>query len=108
MLAVIKTGGKQYLVSPGDNRTWNDLIAEQDAPENDTGLLVTEKKAETMKALNTLKATERDIIERRFGFQGEVETLKEIAKKYNLSRERIRQIEHQALKKLMKGRLKAM
>ena len=96
------------LVSPGDNRTWNDLIAEQDAPENDTGLLVTEKKVETMKALNTLKATERDIIERRFGFQGEVETLKEIAKKYNLSRERIRQIEHQALKKLMKGRLKAM
>ena len=55
-----------------------------------------------------MKATERDIIERRFGFQGEVETLKEIAKKYNLSRERIRQIEHQALKKLMKGRLKAM
>ncbi|MDO8655835.1 MAG: sigma-70 family RNA polymerase sigma factor [Nanoarchaeota archaeon] len=92
-------------VSEGDHRTWADFMTEQNTPTTDSGMLNTERTVESAKALNTLKASERDIIERRFGFQGEVETLNQIGEKYNLSRERIRQIENQALKKLRKGRL---
>lgn len=48
-----------------------------------------------------LNPRERGIIERRFGFNnGEINTLEEIGKVYGVTRERIRQIESKALKKL--------
>ena len=43
-----------------------------------------------------------DIIKRRFGFGGVEETLEEIGRDYGVTRERIRQLEAQALKKLKK------
>jgi hypothetical protein len=46
-----------------------------------------------------LNQRERDIIFRRFGFKGEEETLEELAQDYNLTRERIRQIQEKVLKK---------
>ncbi len=51
--------------------------------------------------LNKLNAREREIIEMRFGLQdGEVHTLNEAAKCFSITRERVRQIEAVALKKL--------
>jgi hypothetical protein len=47
-----------------------------------------------------LSQRERDIIFRRFGFEGEEETLEEVAQDYNLTRERIRQIQERALEKI--------
>jgi hypothetical protein len=47
-----------------------------------------------------LNQRERDIIFRRFGFEGEEETLEELAQDYNLTRERIRQIQEKALEKI--------
>ena len=48
-----------------------------------------------------LKPIERDVISRHFGLNGRQPlTLKEIGEKYNLTKERIRQIEHTALDKL--------
>jgi RNA polymerase primary sigma factor len=48
-----------------------------------------------------LKPIERDVISRHFGLNGKTPlTLKEIGEKYNLTKERIRQIEHSALDKL--------
>jgi RNA polymerase primary sigma factor len=48
-----------------------------------------------------LKPIERDVISRHFGLDGKTPlTLKEIGEKYNLTKERIRQIEHSALDKL--------
>ena len=48
-----------------------------------------------------LKPIERDVIRRHFGLNGRRSlTLKEIGEKYNLTKERIRQIEHTALDKL--------
>jgi hypothetical protein len=46
-----------------------------------------------------LNQRERDIIFRRFGFKGEEETLEELAEDYNLTRERIRQIQKKVLEK---------
>ena len=49
-----------------------------------------------------LSEKEREILKLRFGFYGQTKTLEEIGRHYNLSRERIRQIERLALKKLLK------
>lgn len=51
--------------------------------------------------LNTLSERERRIIELRFGFtDGRQHTLEEVGKEFNLTKERIRQLEASALKKL--------
>ena len=53
------------------------------------------------KALGTLKEREERILRLRYGFDDSIPmTLEAIAKEYNLSRERIRQIETKALRKL--------
>lgn len=53
------------------------------------------------KALDGLKEREKDIIIERFGFKdGENKTLEEVGKKYGVTRERIRQIEAKAMKRL--------
>ena len=51
--------------------------------------------------LNTLSERERKIIELRFGFtDGRQHTLEEVGKEFNITKERIRQLEASALKKL--------
>lgn len=51
--------------------------------------------------MRKLKPIERDVISRHFGLNGKrALTLKEIGERYNLTKERIRQIEHTALDKL--------
>jgi RNA polymerase sigma factor (sigma-70 family) len=53
--------------------------------------------------LSTLKPREEKILRLRFGFQdGQFRTLDQVAKKYGLTRERIRQLEKAALEKLAK------
>jgi RNA polymerase primary sigma factor len=51
--------------------------------------------------LSTLSDKERDIIEMRYGLEGKAPmSLKEIGELYNLTKERIRQIEKKALERL--------
>lgn len=52
------------------------------------------------KALNELTENQRTVIKLRYGFSGEDLTLNDIGKKLNVTRERARQIEERALKKL--------
>ncbi|MCF0235030.1 MAG: sigma-70 family RNA polymerase sigma factor, partial [Thermoguttaceae bacterium] len=53
------------------------------------------------KVLKTLTPREREIIKLRHGFDGGYDyTLEEIGKMYAITRERVRQIEQKALKKL--------
>lgn len=62
---------------------------------------------EVEEKLNELSEMERKIIKMRFGLNGmRVHKLREIGKKFDLSRERIRQIEEKALEKLKKKTLK--
>lgn len=51
-------------------------------------------------ALGTLKPRERQVVEARWGINGESKTLDELGDEFNVSRERIRQVEIKAMRKL--------
>jgi len=78
-----------------------DLIENQSSPDPAdvvSGIIVKESLAKVLKAMDE---RERKVVELRFGFKGEhPRTLEEVAKRFNVSRERIRQIEAKALKKI--------
>ena len=60
-----------------------------------------ELKVDVEKALQLLSPRERDIIERRFGLNDKPrQLLREIGEDYHLTRERIREIEAKAIRKL--------
>ena len=52
--------------------------------------------------LSKLDDRSRDILMRRYGFYGKIETRNEIAKRHSITAERVRQIEKEAMKKLVK------
>ena len=59
------------------------------------------RKATLQRVMGTLSARERRVLELRYGLNGEhPRTLDEVGKTFNVTRERIRQIENQSLKKL--------
>ena len=84
-----------------DDGTLEDLIADpnQDRPDD---RIDNELRAKAIAAvLETLDAREKDIIIARFGLSGvRAKTLDELAAEYKLTKERIRQIEQKALRKL--------
>ena len=93
-------------VSDEDGRKFIDFIqdpnAENRTPADDMvdDAMTTEVRAQ----LDTLKPIEADILRQRFGLDTDKElTLKEIGEKYNLSRERIRQLQEQALTKMRRA-----
>ena len=58
-------------------------------------------KEEIMEVLMSLQPREQEVLELRFGLQdGTCHTLEEVGKRFNVTRERIRQIEAKALRKL--------
>jgi RNA polymerase sigma factor (sigma-70 family) len=60
-------------------------------------------------ALAALTERERDVVMRRFGLDGpQPATLAEVARELGISRERVRQIEKEALAKLRRGDLAAL
>jgi RNA polymerase primary sigma factor len=59
------------------------------------------RRENVRRALDALPAREREVIEMRFGLTGgRPRTLEEVGRAFNVTRERIRQIENHALKKL--------
>ena len=59
------------------------------------------RKENVRKALDALPQREREVIEMRFGLTGaRPYTLEEVGRAFNVTRERIRQIENHTLKKL--------
>ncbi len=90
-------------VGDEDGRRFIDFLQE-DEPTSPYDHLANQKwAAEVRRLLTTLTPIESRIIRWRFGLDDENElTLKEIGDKYNLSRERIRQLQEQALGKIRK------
>jgi RNA polymerase primary sigma factor len=90
-------------VGDEDGRKFIDFLQEENALSPFDHLASRKWSDEVRRLLTTLTPIESRIIRWRFGLDDEDElTLKEIGDKYNLSRERIRQLQEQALGKIRK------
>ena len=89
------------LSSENDANTISDLIKDSKG-ENPERVIINRKLNESIEdVLSTLSEKESKVIKYRFGLEGErPHSLKEIGDKYNLTKERIRQIEKKAISRL--------
>ena len=88
-------------LSEDGDATIGDLIADDGAVMPHEAAAQAELRAATDDALSRLSPREADILRLRFGVgQAGEHTLEEVGRKYQVTRERIRQIEAKALKKL--------
>jgi RNA polymerase primary sigma factor len=85
----------------GEKTTLLDFISDDSSPAPDSVMATTALTHEIRDALNVLTPREEEIIRLRFGIdQDSTYTLDEIGRRFDLTRERIRQIEKRALEKL--------
>jgi len=78
-----------------------DFIPDDDAPIPAEAAAFTLLKEQLMGVLDTLTDREKKVLRLRFGLDdGRARTLEEVGKEFNVTRERIRQIEAKALRKL--------
>ncbi len=78
-----------------------DFIQDDDAPAPSDAATFTLLKEQLVDVLGTLTPREEKVLRLRFGLDdGRARTLEEVGKKFNVTRERIRQIEAKALRKL--------
>jgi RNA polymerase primary sigma factor len=90
-------------VGDEDGRKFIDFLQDENMMSPHETLVSQKWSEEVRRLLGTLTPIESRIIRWRFGLDDEDElTLKEIGDKYNLSRERIRQLQEQALGKIRK------
>jgi RNA polymerase primary sigma factor len=77
------------------------FITDESVPLPEEAAEVTLRKETLEKILSQLSQRERKVLELRYGLNGEhPRTLDEVGRAFNVTRERIRQIENQSLKKL--------
>ena len=89
-----------------EEKELGELIAD-DRKDIETEVLERLEAAELREKISSLLGLrEKDVLERRYGFCGEAETLREIADDYGVTPERVRQIEHSAIQKMRKSYLK--
>ncbi|MBE5039983.1 RNA polymerase sigma factor RpoD [Ructibacterium gallinarum] len=78
-----------------------DFIQDDDAPAPSDAATFTLLKEQLVDVLSTLTPREEKVLRLRFGLDdGRARTLEEVGKEFNVTRERIRQIEAKALRKL--------
>ena len=91
----------QSAVGEGDDCSFGDFIEDKQAEDPSVMMGNSLLKEKLGEVLSSLTERERRIVELRFGLtDGYVRTLEELGKKYLVTRERIRQIEAKALRKL--------
>lgn len=99
------TPGSTGRVSPfGCDVVYGDLLASPSPEDPEEVALRKGLRIAVAQALATLDPRERQVLRLRFGFDGEPQTLEEIGTVFGVTRERIRQIEAKALKKLQSPR----
>lgn len=88
-------------INDEDDATIGDLVADESNDHPIEDLFKEEVTKRVQDVLATLDNREADVLVRRYGLNNQkAQTLEEIGKEYKLSKERIRQIEEKALKKL--------
>jgi RNA polymerase primary sigma factor len=95
-------------ISDEDGRRLIDVLVDpNEGPSPPDQMMTSETQREMLKLLGGLKPIEADILRKRFGLVNDRErTLKEIGDEYHLSRERVRQLQEQALGKMRKAMAK--
>ena len=88
-------------IGPEEDSRLMDFIGDEDALAPDEAALKTITNEDIDGVLKTLTPREESVIRLRFGLQdGRCHTLEEVGTEFNVTRERIRQIEAKALRKL--------
>ena len=89
------------LTTNEDGGTLMDVMSNNDAPKTDHVLMAESLQKEIERSLSTLTDKEREIIRLFFGIgMNHGLTLEEIGSKFNLTRERVRQIKEKAIRRL--------
>jgi RNA polymerase primary sigma factor len=84
-----------------DNTSLGTLVLDRTAPNPQDELIAQEMRGEIEAILSTLDDREQIVMRKRFGFdEDDKSVLQQIGDELNISRERVRQIESQALRKL--------
>lgn len=98
-----KTSSLEAPVGEDDESQVMDLVQDQTAVQPDSQIEHIFDKERISNLLGIMTEREKQILDMRFGLiNGTSHTLAEVAKKFGLSRERVRQIEEKALEKLRK------
>ena len=84
----------------GEDNSLLDVLVNDDAPIADRTLINESLQKEIDRALSTLTERESDIIKMFFGIGCQEMTLEEIGDKFQLTRERVRQIKEKAIRRL--------
>jgi len=85
----------------GEENTLLDVLVNNDSPRADTMLISESLQKEIERSLSTLTERERDVVRLFYGIGFNHEyTLEEIGDKFDLTRERVRQIKEKAIKRL--------
>lgn len=101
----LKTSGRHIsmdapLLSDDDNNLY-DVLKSEESPDPEKELLNDSLKIEIERAISTLTSREADVLRLYFGLNNSLPlSLDEIAVKYDLTRERVRQIKEKAIKRL--------
>ncbi|MDE6535976.1 MAG: RNA polymerase sigma factor RpoD/SigA [Muribaculaceae bacterium] len=100
----MKVSGRQVSVDApfqeGEDNSLLDVLSNNDMPATDAGLNRDSLSTEVERSLLQLQERERAIIKLFFGIGCQEMTLEEIGEKFDLTRERVRQIKEKAIRKL--------
>lgn len=85
----------------GDSGTMMDLLANEDSLSPVDNLMHDSLRQEIERSLSTLTGREADVIRLYFGLNGnQPHTLEEVGQKFDLTRERVRQIKEKAIRRI--------
>jgi len=92
------------LGADSDDGSMADVIADTGEAGPDSSMITESLRSEIASALKVLSGREAEVISAYYGINGSaILTVEEIARKFNLSRERVRQIKERAIRRLRKA-----
>ena len=104
IVETLKVSGRQTSIdapfAEGEENSLIDVLSDDSAPTTDSTLTKESLSTEVDRALNLLQEREREILKMAFGIGCQEMTLEEISAKFELTRERVRQIKEKAIMKL--------